>query len=127
MSLSVLSRVCPSGAGQFDEGETYCRMAQHRAALSGRVALSDYLAPLQAAWRIHKAKAPEGGHLETDIPVRLIARPVAWRVEPRVFAILAFDGARPTPILAWRLQRLSGFAGLFVAAAHLLGFGQSRA
>lgn len=62
-----------------------------------------------------------------DIGFRMIAEPVAWRVEPRVFVTLAFDGAQRAPILAWRPLSSVSISGLFVAAAHLLGLGKSRA
>ncbi len=45
----------------------------------------------------------------------------------RLSVILAFNGARLAPILAWRLLRSAGFAVLFRAAARLLGLGTGRA
>jgi len=38
-----------------------------------------------------------------DIAFRMIAEPVARRVEQRVFAFLAFDCVRLAPALVWRL------------------------
>jgi hypothetical protein len=35
---------------------------------------------------------------------RKLAKPVAWRAEPRELAFLAFDGTQPAPALAWRLR-----------------------
>ena len=51
--------------------------------------------------RLHKAEAPEPGYPTADIAFRKTAEPVAWRVEPRVFVFLAFDGTRLAP--AWPL------------------------
>jgi hypothetical protein len=49
------------------------------------------------------------------------AESVAWRVERRVSASVAFDGAQFAPAVAWRLRRSAIFSVRFVAAAHLLG------
>jgi hypothetical protein len=58
---------------------------------------------LAEEWRLHKAKSPELGYSGTDIGFRKVAEPVARRVDPRAFVLLASDGARPAPALAWRL------------------------
>jgi hypothetical protein len=61
------------------------------------------------------------------VAFRKIAEPVAWRVEPRVFVFLAFDGAPLAPGLAWSFLSSASFSVLFVAAARLLAFGKSQA
>jgi hypothetical protein len=96
-------------------------------ALPGSLALGDYVSPLQGEWRLHEAKSREPGDPATDIPFRRVTEPVAWRVEPRVFVLFAFDGARFAPGLAWSLLNSASLAVLVMAAARPLGFGPSRA
>jgi hypothetical protein len=54
------------------------------------------------------------------------AESVAWRVERRVSASVAFDGAQFAPAVAWRLRRSAIFSVRFVAAARRLAFTTSR-
>jgi hypothetical protein len=56
-----------------------------------------------------------------DIPLSMIAGPVARRIEPRAFVFLAFDGTRPESSLPWRPLSSGRFSVLFVDAARLLG------
>ena|ERR1017187_4494919 len=78
-------------------------------------------------WRLDEAKLSEPGCTPVHSGPRKTAEPVVWRLELRVFAFLASDGARFAPGLAWRLPSSASIEVLFRAMAHLLGFGTSRA
>ena len=60
-------------------------------------------------WRLQKAKSPDPGSPTTPIAFGVFADPVAWRVEPRVFISLAFDGTRLAPV--WPLGDQVGGQG----------------
>jgi|ERR1035437_2329301 hypothetical protein len=73
-------------------------MLKWRSFLAGRGRLS---VTFTGEWHLQKAKSAEPGYPTTDIAFRMISESVAWRVEPRVFVFLAFDGAWLAP--AWLL------------------------
>jgi hypothetical protein len=58
---------------------------------------------------LQKAKSPDPGYPTTPIAFGVFADPVAWRVEPRVFVSLAFDGTRLAPV--WPLGDQVGGQG----------------
>jgi len=83
--------------------------------------------PLLARWFDDSGESSLLVYPTTNIVFRKSAESAAWRTAPWAFAILAFDGARSSPILAWRLLSSVGFAVRFVATARLSGFGTSQA